>query len=195
MSRAFDQAVSDVKRRRAALTATLEDARARLSPPQLAEEALNLIDPELSLLGRLKARVQHNRLLSLAVLAGVGWLVGAPRRHAGEPPGREAGTTPPRANMKENKNDSGQIHGRHWSGSGAGRQQGRTEERAEAVIVARGRRKAHEDGGLAPLGGEPQRQQPGPERHPLEERQQHHQPEPDAEGGQPQHAEQQRREL
>ncbi len=107
MSGAFDQAVSDVKRRRAALTATLEDARARFSPPQLAEDALNLIDPELSLLGRLKARVQHNRLLSLAVLAGVGWLVGAPRRHAGEPPARrEAGTTPPRANMKENNNDS-----------------------------------------------------------------------------------------
>ena len=187
MSRAFDQAVSDVKRRRAALSATLEDARARFSPPQLAEDALNLIDPELSLLGRFKARIQHNRLLSLAVLAGVGWLVGAPRRQAGEPPApREAGTTPPRANMKENNNDSGQIHGRHWSGSGAGREQGRTQERAEAGVFARGRRKAHEDGGVAPVDGQP-----------LEERrqQQHQQPGPRAEGGQPEQPEQQQREL
>lgn len=186
MSRAFEQAVADVKRRRAALTATLEDARARFSPPQLAEDALNLIDPELSLLGRLKARVRHNRLLSLAVLAGVGWLVGAPRRHAGEPPGpREAGATPPRGNMKENKNDSGQIHGSDWSGSGAGRQQGRAEERAEAVVFARGRRKAHQDGGLTPVDGKP-----------LEERQQQHgQPGPRAEGGQPEQPQQQQREL
>ena len=192
MSRAFDRAVSDVKRRRAALTATLEDARARFSPPQLAEDALNLIDPELSLLGRLKARVQHNRLLSLAVLAGVGWLVGAPRRHAGEPPGpREAGTTPTRANMKENKNDSGQIHGSDWSGSGAGRQQGRAEERAEAVIFARGRRKAHEEGGLPPVHGQPleERRQQQHQQH------QQQQPGPRPEGGQPEQPQQQRREL
>jgi len=186
MTREFDAALRNVQARRAALKVTSEEVRGRLSPPQLAEDALAALDPQLAFLGGVASRVQHNRLLSLAVLAGVGWLVGAPRRQAGEPPApREAGTTPPRANMKENNNDSGQIHGRHWSGSGAGREQGRAEERAEAVVFARGRRKAHQDSGLTPVDGKP-----------LEERQQQHgQPGPRAEGGQPEQPQQQQREL
>ena len=81
-----------LRERRKALQATLKTCAARMSPPQLAEDALNLVDPELTLLGRLKERIQHNRLLSLAVLAGVGWLVGAPRQHEGE---RARGATMP----------------------------------------------------------------------------------------------------
>jgi len=172
MTGAFNEAVATVQARRKALQTTLEDMRGRLSPPQLAEDALSLIDPDLTLLGRFKERIQNNRLLSLAVLAGVGWLVGAPRHHDGEPlEGREAGTKPPRANMKEKKNDSGQIHGEHWSGTGSGRQEEQPpQEPAEEAIVARRSRKAQQDGGIPPVERQPQ--QRGVEQREVEERQQ-----------------------
>jgi hypothetical protein len=157
MTRAFDDAVANVRARREALKATLGEAKTRLSPPQLAEDALSLVDPELALLGRFKARVENNRLLSLAVLAGVGWLVGAPRHHHGETLGAgEAGTPPPRVNLKEKNDDSGQIHGEHRSGTGAGRaEDGRPEEPEEAPVKRRGR-KAKRDSGRAPLERQPQ---------------------------------------
>ena len=159
MTRDFDEAVAKLRARRLALKASLADARARLSPPQLAEDALSLVDPELALLGRFKARIEGNRLLSLAVLAGTGWLVGSPRQHHGETLGAgEAGTPPPRVNMKEKNNDSGQIHGEHWSGPGAGRAEiGRPEKREEAPVITRRRRKAKQVSGRAPLGRQPER--------------------------------------
>jgi hypothetical protein len=155
----FDDALAEARERRKALTNTLADTRARFSPPQLAEDVLGLIDPELSLLHRARERIQNNRLLSLAVLAGVGWLVGAPRHNDGEPLGADdAGTTPPRANMKEKKNDSGQIHGEHWSGTGAGRQEDRRpEKRKEEAVLARRNRQAQQGGFGAPVDGKPQR--------------------------------------
>jgi hypothetical protein len=172
MTRAFDDAVSTVKARRLALKASLADARSRLSPPQLAEDALSLVDPELALLGRFKARIENNRLLSLAVLAGVGWLVGAPRRHDGEALGAgEAGTPPPRVNPKEKNNDSGQIHGEHWSGAGAGRaEEQREEELPQAFGLARRSRKTREDRGRAPIGRRPE--QPERERQQVAEQEQ-----------------------
>lgn len=118
----FDDAVADVRHHRVTMMATLKDARVRLGPAQLAEDALALADSELVLLGRIRRRFRHNKLLSLAILAGVGWLVGAPRPHDGEPLAEgAAGATAPRANIKEKNNDSGQIHGKHRSGPGAGR--------------------------------------------------------------------------
>jgi hypothetical protein len=159
MSRDFDAALDNARDRRRALLSTFSDARARFSPPQLAEDALSLIDPELALLHRARERIQNNRLLSLAVLAGVGWLVGAPRHHDGEPLGADdAGTSPPRENLKEKKNDSGQIHGEHWSGPGAGRQEDRRAEKlAEEAVLARRNRQAQQGRGSAPVHGEPQR--------------------------------------
>jgi hypothetical protein len=158
MSRGFDEAVAAVRSRRRALRTTVDDMRARLSPPQLAEDALGLIDPELELLNLFKERIQRNRLLSLAVLAGAGWLVGAPRHHDGEAlAAEEAGTTPPRANMKEKKNDSGEIHGEHRSGAGAGRQEEwRPEELPEKDVLARRRRKARTERRRAPHERQPQ---------------------------------------
>jgi hypothetical protein len=184
MSRSFDDALAIARQRRRALTNTLGDMRQRFTPPQLAEDVLGLIDPELELLHRARERIQNNRLLSLAVLAGVGWLVGAPRQNDGEPLGADdAGSSPPRANMKEKKNDSGQIHGEHWSGPGAGRQEDGREEvgrpqkrRAEEAVLARRNRQAQQGGGGgAPVHGKP--------RHPVNgqqdaEQQPHeHQPE------------------
>jgi hypothetical protein len=160
MRRDFEHALAEARRRRRALRATLEETRLRLSPPELAADVLSLIDPKLRLLHRATSRIQNNRLLSLAVLAGVGWLVGAPRQNDGEPPGaRSAGTSPLRANMKEKKNDSGQVHGKHWSRTGAGRQERRQpqEQLAQEVNPRRGR-KAQPHGGLPKLGGEPQQQ-------------------------------------
>lgn len=158
MSRGFDDALATARERRRALTNTLGELRQRLSPPQLAEDALGVIDPELQLLHRARERVQNNKLLSLAVLAGVGWLVGAPRQNDGEPIGADdAGSSLPRANMKEKKNDSGQIHGEHWSGPGAGRQEGgRPKKRAEEAVLPRRRRQAQQGGG----GGAPVHRKP-----------------------------------
>jgi len=177
MSRNFDDALATARERRRALTNTLGDMRARFSPPQLAEDVLALIDPELALLHRARERVQNNRLLSLAVLAGVGWLVGAPRHNDGEPLGADdAGTSPPRENMKEKKNDSGQIHGEHWSGTGAGRQEDRRpEKRAEEAVHARRSRQAQQGGGGTPVDGEPQ--QPVNRRQDAEQQPHEQQPE------------------
>jgi len=177
VTRHFDEAVATVRARRKALQATAQEVRARVSPPQLAEDALSLLDPELALLGRAKERILHNRLLSLAVLAGVGWLVGAPRHHDGDPFAAEtAGRKPPRAHMKEKNNDSGQIHGDHWSGTGAGRQEDRRpEERTEEAVRARRREQAQPSGGVTPLHREPQ-QGPAGERDEVTERQPERQP-------------------
>ena len=170
MTRSFDRAVADVRARRKALQSTAEDMRARMSPPQLAEDALSLIDPQLSLLGRLKSRVQSNRLLSLAVLAGVGWLAGAPRQHEGAPPDGQDASTTPRANMKEKKNDSGQIHGDDWSGSGTGRPEERWPQDGPEGLGARRSRKA-QDGSVAPHSNEPE-QPHGQRRQQVAEREQ-----------------------
>ena len=108
----LEQARKDVLESRKALLATVEDVRARITPAQLAEDALSLIDPHLTLLGRLKSSVQHNRLLSLAILAGAGWLVGSSRRHHGEPQQkRDATTAKMRSTTKEKNSDSGNRNG------------------------------------------------------------------------------------
>lgn len=105
------QALADVEARREALLKTCGEFQLRVSPSQLAEDALGLIDPQLTILGRLRAGVEQNKLLSLAVLAGIGWLVGAPRRHNGGPrSAREAGSAT-RKTMKETINDSGEEPG------------------------------------------------------------------------------------
>lgn len=162
MSRSFNEAVRTVRARREALQGTVKDMRGRLSPPQLAEDALNLIDPELTLLGRFKERIQHNRLLSLAVLAGVGWLVGAPRHHDGEAFGARQAGTAPRTNMKEKKNDSGQIHGDDWSGPAGGHTEDRSPEGGPPeAVLARRSSKAQQDPGVAPLGRDPQQPRDG----------------------------------
>jgi hypothetical protein len=186
MTRDFDAAAAALRARRRQLRKTARDMRARLSPPQLAEDALGLIDPELALLNDFKERIQHNRLLSLAILAGVGWLVGAPRHHDGEPLAAEnAGTTPPRANIKEKKNDSGQIHGDHRSGAGTGRQEEwLPQELPEKDVLARRGRKARQERSRAPHQRQPQQQPAGKrvevaEQQPDAERQQQlRQPQP-----------------
>jgi hypothetical protein len=113
------EALSDVRQKRAQLEETLAAARARLTVPQLAEDAMNFVDPDLTLLGRIRAGVRQNRLLSLAVLAGAGWLVGSSRRSMGEPRNmRRTDTATTRTMKKENKNDSGQSNRNKWTGSG-----------------------------------------------------------------------------
>jgi hypothetical protein len=112
------EALSDVRQKRAKFEETLAAARARLTVPQLAEDAMNFIDPDLTLLGRIRAGVRQNRLLSLAVLAGAGWLVGSSRRSIGEPRNmRRTDTATTRTMKKENKNDSGQSNRNKWTGS------------------------------------------------------------------------------
>lgn len=128
------EALAEVHASRAELEKTLGEFRDRVSPPQLAEDLMNLIDPDLTLLGRIKSGVQHNRLLSLAVLAGAGWLVGAPRRSNGEPRNaREADTKPLRATLKEKNNDSGKNSGHKWSVGepGAAEEQGTKSRRSQ----------------------------------------------------------------
>lgn len=70
------KAVADARASRAELIAAVQDLRRRLSLPELAEDALRAIDPELTFLGRMKARIQRNPLLAATLLAGAGWLAG-----------------------------------------------------------------------------------------------------------------------
>lgn len=111
-------AVAEARSSREQLEKTIGELRGRLSPPQIAEDVMHLLDPELSVLGRIKSGVEKNRLLSLAVLAGVGWLVGVSRRRDGDPRKmRDIATASMRTTMKEKINDSGQIPGDEWRGS------------------------------------------------------------------------------
>jgi hypothetical protein len=113
------EALSDARQKRAKVEETLAAIRARLTVPQLAEDAMNFVDPDLALLGRIRVGVRQNRLLSLAVLAGAGWLVGSSRRSIGEPRNmRRTDTATIRTMKKENKNDSGQSNRNKWTGSG-----------------------------------------------------------------------------
>jgi hypothetical protein len=123
-------ALAELHASRAAVEKTLGEFKTRFSPPQLAEDAMNLLDPDLTLLGRIKSGVQQNRLLSLAVLAGVGWLVGAPRRSKDEPQNpRNVDTAPSSSTPKENKNDSGKINGDEWPVSLGDSEEPRTQGR------------------------------------------------------------------
>ena len=109
MTAHYEDALVTVLRRRAALRVTIEELKDRARPAQLADDALRLLDPHLTFLERLKARIGSNKLLSLAVLAGAGWLAGVPRHLTGdEPAARKASTATLRAKPKEKNNDSGQ---------------------------------------------------------------------------------------
>ena len=67
-------ATADARRSRAELIATVEELRHRFSLPQLAEDALGAIDPELTFLGRVKAGIERHPLLASALVAGASWL-------------------------------------------------------------------------------------------------------------------------
>lgn len=109
MNREFESALAELRLRRAALRDGLAALRQEASPARLADAALQRLDPDFRHLYRLARRVARNKLLTLAVVAGAGWLAGIPRYGDGEAPAaRKAGTAPPRANPKEKKNDSGQ---------------------------------------------------------------------------------------
>lgn len=144
------EALAEVLASRAELEKTIGELRGRVSPPQLAEDVMNLLDPDLTLLGRVKSGVQQNRLLSLAVLAGAGWLVGAPRRSNGEPRRTRQADTEPQAILKENNNDSGKNSGEQRSISepdpaeGQGAKGRRTQ----------GRSKAQNGSGISPRDGQ-----------------------------------------
>jgi hypothetical protein len=102
--------LAEVEQRREAVLRSLDALKSRIGMAQLAEDALSLVDPELTLLGKLRSRIEHNKLLTLAVLAGAGWLVAGPRRMAG---GKQATHTARTAQAprtaKEKQDDSGQI--------------------------------------------------------------------------------------
>lgn len=109
------EALAELAASRRALLDTVAELKARVSPPQLAEDVMSFLDPDLTLLGRIRSSIGRHRLLSLAVLAGAGWLVGAPRRNKDKPRSpREPDPVPPRATSKENNNDSGKISGSEW---------------------------------------------------------------------------------
>lgn len=160
------EARAEARSSREQLENTVAELRDRLSPAQIAEDAMHLLDPELSLLGRIKSGVQNNRLLSLAVLAGVGWLVGLPRRRNGDSQKtRDADTASKRTTMKEKSNDSGQISGDEWTGSGnIGKDQAGEQEIGNQGSRTQKRRKARQGGGASTAEkrlAEPERQEVG----------------------------------
>jgi hypothetical protein len=103
-----EEALLNVRHRREALRGTLLELQTRLRPPQIAEDLLQYVDGDLSFLGRIQARIKHNKLLALGVLAGIGWLAGGSNgtvRRSGAQQ-RKAAQTSTRA--KEKNDDSGQ---------------------------------------------------------------------------------------
>jgi len=117
MMKSRNKVVVEVKNRREALWSTWDALQQRVSPPQLAEDALNLIDRDLAILGRMKSRIERNKVLSLAVLAGVGWLMGAPRNSSNHPRRtRTSGIAQTPTKAKENQDDSGKDPGHDWAG-------------------------------------------------------------------------------
>ena len=168
MSKAFDAAVAEVRMRREVLLNTAAQLRARAALPRLADETLRMIDPQLGFLKRLQQGIARNKLLSLAVLAGAGWLAGSSVRPDGKPP---AARPARRAKPKENNNDSGQQQRNQRTGPGPG-QRG-TRSRPEDLAQARSFGEARTLSSVTPDGGKPRRQ-PGrtvgiePEQWPLE---------------------------
>lgn len=154
MTDRFAEAAAEAKRRRNEVLATLAMLRQRAAPAAIVDAALAKLDPQFTLLTRMKRRVARNKLLSLAVLAGAGWLAGLLRHLDGKPPAaRKTGTASPRAKPKEKTNDSGQHHRHDGPGPGAG--QGRKEQRSkgnpQAERRARSDRETRTAGGLAPV--------------------------------------------
>ena len=96
------KAISDARVSRADLIKTYHDIRRRLSLPELAEDALRAIDPELTFLGRVTAGIQRNPLLAAALLAGAGWLAGG----ASEAGGRSNGNGSRHSHHRKTNEDS-----------------------------------------------------------------------------------------
>ena len=68
------KARSDARSSRAELTKNFQDIRRRLSPSQLTADALAMVDPELTFLGRVQSGIKRNPLFASVLLAGAGWL-------------------------------------------------------------------------------------------------------------------------
>lgn len=134
MSDEFERAAGEAHRRREIFLATLVELRIRAAPAELAEDALSRLDPGLTWFTCLRQRLVRNKLLTLAVLAGAGWLAGRPRLHDDRTPAtRKAGTASPRVKTKETNNDSGQHHQRsHGPGTGQRRKVTRAQGAAQA---------------------------------------------------------------
>ena len=98
------KAISDARASKADLIKTYHDIRRRLSLPELAEDALRAIDPELTFLGRVKAGIQRNPLLAAALLAGVGWFAGDASEAGGRSNGNGSRRSQHRKMNHENTN-------------------------------------------------------------------------------------------
>lgn len=61
--------------RRKDMLSSIEAVRSRLTLPQLADDALSLLDPELSLPRRVKATVTSQPLAVTFLLGAAGWLL------------------------------------------------------------------------------------------------------------------------
>jgi hypothetical protein len=96
---ALADARRDTMEARDAMRASILELRRRTAPHELAEDALHLVDPELTFLARLKTRVMENRLVTLALIAGVAWLASPKPAH---------GTAEQNTTKKEKTDDSGQ---------------------------------------------------------------------------------------
>jgi hypothetical protein len=107
----LEQQRADVFARRKALRMAVRESAQRLKPSAIADEALHRFDPELSRLSGIKSRVLEHPLISIALLSGLGWLVGAAAKPSGQtrttPAARET-VSPKPAKQKEKEHDSGQ---------------------------------------------------------------------------------------
>ena len=74
---------NEVRVLRAGLAKGLKELRGRLSPPELLEDTLIMLDPGKRFLGRVQSGIKRNPLPAAILLAGVGWLIADAARDNG----------------------------------------------------------------------------------------------------------------
>ncbi len=69
------RAKKNAQARRRDVMKSIEDIQARFTLPRLADDALSLLDPRLSLPGRVTAAATRQPLVSVLLLGGAAWLL------------------------------------------------------------------------------------------------------------------------
>lgn len=112
---ALPSATKNVKGRRKAMMKSIDEVRGRLTLPQLTEDAISLLDPDLIFPRRVQSAVRNKPLVAALLVAGAGWLVASGGNGGEKPvarPRRGSAFTSP-STMKKENTDEGQLDSGH----------------------------------------------------------------------------------
>ena len=71
----IERARKNAQARRRDVLKSIEEVRGRLSLPQLADDALSILDPDLSFPRRIKTAVTSQPIAAALIFAGAAWLL------------------------------------------------------------------------------------------------------------------------